>query len=110
MSGNNENSERLFKIAYDSGKQFLSALEAGKISYKFAQSNIPIGVGMMLGGPTHDFMIGRIFESATDGAFDRVIKENEYGVILDRLDWITDSELEKSRAKFLYLKSNCDAF
>jgi hypothetical protein len=59
-----EESGRLYKMGYDQGKTLLDAFRAGKVDQQ-ARSKLPIPVLLMLdGGPTVDFILGRIFESA----------------------------------------------
>src|SRR5260370_9773489 len=59
-----EESGRLYKMGYDQGKTLLDAFRAGKVDQQ-ARSKLPIPVLLMLdGGPTVDFILGRIFEPA----------------------------------------------
>jgi hypothetical protein len=59
-----EESRRLYNLGYDQGKTLLDAFRAGKVDQQ-ARSKLPIPVLLMLdGGPTVDFILGRIFESA----------------------------------------------
>jgi hypothetical protein len=63
-AGKIEESSRLYKMGYDQGKTLLDALRAGKVDEQ-ARRELPIAVVLMLdGGPTVDFILGRIFESA----------------------------------------------
>jgi hypothetical protein len=58
-------------------------------------------------GPSIDFMIGRIFEGATEDAFDKVVKEHNNGLpFLNPRDW-ADGELKATRARNIYRSSNC---
>jgi hypothetical protein len=59
-----EESRRLYNLGYDQGKTLLDAFRAGKVDQQ-ARGKLPIPVSSMLdGGPTVDFILGRIFESA----------------------------------------------
>src|SRR3984893_8297073 len=59
-----EESRRLYNLGYDQGKTLLDAFRAGKVDQQ-ARGKLPIPVSSMLdGGPTVDFVLGRIFESA----------------------------------------------
>jgi hypothetical protein len=59
-----EESRRLYNLGYDQGKTLLDAFRAGEVDHQ-ARSKLPIPVLLMLdGGPTVDFILGRIFESA----------------------------------------------
>src|ERR1700730_13461223 len=59
-----EESRRLYNLGYDQGKTLLDAFRAGKVDQQ-AINKLPKPVLFMLnGGPTVDFILGRIFESA----------------------------------------------
>jgi hypothetical protein len=63
-AGRFEESTRLYKMGYDHGKTLLDAFRAGKVD-KQARGKLPSAVLFMLdGGPTVDFILGRIFEAA----------------------------------------------
>ena len=109
MSADRGNAKRLFELGYGAGQRFLTALEAGEISEEEARATVPIGVTFLLGGPTHDFIIGRVFEAATGKAYDSIVKESELGLTLPVDEWIQDDELRRSRAQLHYLRGNCDA-
>ena len=69
--------ERLFRFGYEQGKTFIAALQAGKIERTDLSSNAPIGLLWLLEGPTPDFMLGRIYESAQDNALKDVYRTGE---------------------------------
>jgi hypothetical protein len=63
-AGKTEESRSLYKLGYDEGKTFFDALRSGKIDQQVIRK-LPLPVLVMLdGGPTVDFILGRIFESA----------------------------------------------
>ena len=73
-AGNTEESTRLYKVGYDQGKTLLDAFRAGKVDEQ-ARGKLPIGVLFMLnGGPTVDFILGRIFESAMQDTSKRLFE------------------------------------
>ena len=76
VSGNDKERERLFSIGYDSGKRFVQALQAGKISKADGLNIAPSGFLMLAHGPTIDFILGRVFESAQDNALKDVFATN----------------------------------
>jgi hypothetical protein len=110
IAGYDDKVENLFSVGYGAGKQFLAAAQAGTITDEEARSNVPIGVSLLLGGPSHDFIIGRVYESAMNGAFDEIVKEDAQGLTLEIKDWISDPELKASIAKTKFLQANCDIF
>jgi hypothetical protein len=51
---------------------------------KPVRSEVPIGVTMLLAGPSADFVVGRIFENAMGDAFDGIVKKE--GMLLPITD------------------------
>jgi hypothetical protein len=106
LSSDEKEQKRLFTVGYSRGKQFVAAIENKTVSEKEI-SRAPLSVLQRLQGPSIDFMIGRIFEGATEDAFDKVVKEDNNGLpILDPRDW-ADGELKVARARNKYQTSNC---
>jgi hypothetical protein len=106
MSGDTKEHERLFGIGLKAGRQFVEAVQNGQISPEAVRSEVPIGVTMYLGGPSVDFIIGRIFENAMGDAYDDIVKRKN-GLPLPTSDWIMDKEARKPDANNKYAKSNC---
>jgi hypothetical protein len=106
MSGNMQEQERLFKLGYDAGRAFVDGVKNKTIT-EAETKGAPIGVLMLMGGPTTDFIIGRIFEGAAADAYDKVVKEDSAGLpIIDPSKW-ADEKLKVIRAKNRYQSSNC---
>ncbi len=63
-----EEAQRLFEFGVDTGRGFVQAARDGEMSQEDFQQSVPLGVSMRLGGPSDDFMIGRIYESAENVA------------------------------------------
>ena len=73
--------ERLFLFAYDQGKLFLGALIADKIDREDISQEVPIGVTMVLQGPSEEFILGRIYDAAQEEALRDVLKTgNEFNL------------------------------
>ena len=106
MSGNKQEQARLFEVGVKAGREFLEALKNRQISPEAASSEVPIGVTMRLQGPSTDFIVGRIFESAAEDAFNKIVKQKN-GMPLEISDWIRDEDLQKSKASNSYLVQNC---
>ena len=84
--------ERLFRFGYDEGLAWLEAAEAGEL-HEELRDDAPLGLLMLLGGPSHDFRLGRIYGYATDQVY-----ENVY-----------DGEpSHQTSAKHEYHRRNCD--
>jgi hypothetical protein len=98
LSGNTKEQERLFTIGVKAGRQFVEALQNGQISREALSSEVPIGVSMLLAGPSVDFIIGRIFENAMRDAYDNAVKDGTSR---------RDGELRKLEAEQKYLRGNC---
>ena len=90
--------ERLFRLGYDKGKEFLEALQAGRIKGEDLYSISPSGFLMLAQGPTPDFILGRVFESAQENALKDVITS----------ETVLEDELKKSIASRKYQEGNCE--
>jgi hypothetical protein len=97
VTGDVEEQERLFLFGYEQGKKFLAAAEAEKISDEDYSSEVPIGVSLLLGGPSADFMLGRIFEGAQENALDDIYTK----------DLNDTNEIRKIRAENKFRDGNC---
>jgi hypothetical protein len=100
LSGNVEERARLFQVGYDAGRSFLTGIQDRTISEAETQK-APFGVLLVLGGPSVNFMVGRVFESATRCANDAVSRE-------DPSKWVPDNELRANIASIKFRRSNCE--
>lgn len=91
--------ERLFKYGYEKGQTFLGALSAQKIKQDDISSQVPIGVTMLLQGPSEEFILGRIHSTAEEEALDEVFKTGED---------FNDDEMQKIIAGNKYRDGNCE--
>jgi hypothetical protein len=106
MSGDRKEAERLFEVGYKAGRIFVDGVRTKTIS-EAEINDVPVGVLWRMAGPTTDFIIGRIFEAATNDSFNQVVKEDSSGSpIIDSSKW-ADDEIKTTRAKNKYLSSNC---
>ena len=97
-TGDTSESERLFLVGYNSGKQFLTALSANKIKEKDLKNQVPFLMLLLLQGPSHDFILGRIYSAAEKNALDDVFNtEGKYN----------PDEVQKSLAENKVRKNNC---
>lgn len=110
MSGNRERQAALFELGMTASKKFFSAVEAGTITEEEHRKHVPYIVPLLAAGPSVDFIMGRIFESAMTSAYDDVVKEDMAGLPLPMDEWNNDKEIKKSRAQLLYQRSNCELF
>jgi len=60
-TNDSKETERLFLFGYKQGQKFLGALKAEKIKQEDISQEVPIGVTMLLQGPSEEFILGRIF-------------------------------------------------
>jgi hypothetical protein len=104
MAGQKEEHQRLFQLGYASGKEFLAAQRSDDPP---GRNDMPVIVLLLLGGPSDDFVLGRIFSSANQSAFDKVVKYDESGIYKDAKDWIHSDEVRKMRAQTQYRRANC---
>jgi hypothetical protein len=63
LAGDADEQKRLFTLGYEQAKTFIEALRSGKIE-KQNVDQVPIGV--LIDGPTADFVLGRLWEFDTD--------------------------------------------
>jgi hypothetical protein len=106
ISKNEKERTRLFQVGLKAGRGFLEALNSGQISEKTVREEVPIGVTIMLQGPSIDFILGRIFEGAMSDAYDYIVKQAN-GMPLETSQWIMDGEVKKMKAEITFLKNNC---
>jgi hypothetical protein len=107
LSGEDEEHQRLFQLGITTGRAFLRAARNNEISEEEASQNIPWVVMLLLGGPSDDFMLGRMFETAMQDAYDKVIKKSEDGSDLPISDWRVGA-FRKAVAEDKYNSANCD--
>jgi len=99
----------LYSHGVDTGRKFIKAVRDGKLTEQDAREKVPMIVGWMVrdGGPSDDFMLGRIFEAIASDASDDIIKRDASGMLLAPERWVTDSGLQQSLARTKYDKANC---
>ena len=109
MAGKQEDAKRLFDIGLKAGRDFIEAVKSGNISQE-EFNNAPVGVTALMqeGGPSTDFLVGRVYSWASEEAYDAIVKHDASGVTLDAKDWIMDAGQQKMRAQTSYLHSNCE--
>ena len=71
-AGYDAEQKRLSQLGIDEGRKFLQSLSDGKIDPKDVESNVPIAVTLVIGGPSVDFVLGRIWEASAEYAADRI--------------------------------------
>jgi hypothetical protein len=100
ISGDSAEAERLFTFGHEQGKTFIGALNAQKIENEDISQQVPVGLVWLLrdGGPSEDFILGRVFENAQEDALEDVFKTNgEYN----------SDDMQKTIAKNNFVKQNC---
>lgn len=90
--------ERLFRFGYEQGKEFLNAVQAGRITAQDLRSIAPSGLLMVAQGPTADFILGRVFESAQENALKDVITNES----------VLHKDLQQSIASHKFISGNCE--
>jgi hypothetical protein len=99
-AGETEQEQRLFKLGYDRGKTFLDAAFAGKIEQRHLLFIVPVGFSLRMEGPTSDFVLGRVWEGATDDAL-KAVHQDERGEPVS-------SDLWQMRAQTEFRRKNCE--
>ena len=108
LSGDVEEQRRLFTLGYSSGQRFVAAAAAGTITAEEANSIVPMAVGFLMAGPSEEFILGRVFESAANQGYDDVVKHDANGTYLELKDWVNDDDLKASIATNKYMQGNCE--
>jgi hypothetical protein len=96
---NGKESDRLFRYGYKQGRIFIAAIQAKEITREHLSSQVPTVVLALLEGPSADFMLGRIFESAMKHVLDEV-----HGTNAGRYN---PDELQNTLATGKFYKLNC---
>lgn len=99
FAGKQKLSDKLFSKGYKNAIQFVSDYRAGAVSNERIQSTVPIGIMLVMGGPTNDFIAGRIYESTQQTVIDALNEPNTIFV---------NSELRKVKAQNKLHEQNCD--
>lgn len=97
-AGEEAEQSRLFQLGYGAGRRYVEALRAGRITNDEIQNEVPIGVSLLMSGPSTDFVLGRVFSAASDDAFDK---------LRDQTNDSTDAELKRLVASNLLRSANC---
>jgi hypothetical protein len=108
LKGDTDAQGRLFTLGYKKGKQFMDAAAAGTITAEEGRTIVPIVVGLLMAGPTPEFVLGRIFESAAGDAYDDVATEHASGLPRAPKDYVIDDKLQAIIASKEYSAANCE--
>jgi hypothetical protein len=108
LSGDAEEHQRLFGLGITTGRTFLTAARNNEFSREEANQNVPLIVLMLLEGPSDDFILGRMFESAMRDAYDKVVIEREDGLGNLPNGEMRTGALRKIVAENRYRASNCE--
>lgn len=108
IKGDMAEQNRLFKLGYEKGRQFMDAALGGTITDEERRNFVPIIVGMLMAGPTPEFVLGRIFESAASRAYDDIATKDANGMPLAPADYVRDERLTASIASTKYMQANCE--
>lgn len=108
MKGDPAEQQRLFTLGYEKGKAFLAAVKAGTITEWEKSTIVPVGVSLLIAGPTEEFILGRIFEGAMGHAYDSIVATDSRGIPLNPADYITDNASKSVLASTKYRAANCE--
>jgi hypothetical protein len=67
-----EEQDRLFNVGYEAGHRFIAAVESGSVTDDDLFTKVPQGVSRSVFGPTTEFILGRMFQSAAMNALSSV--------------------------------------
>jgi len=96
---NPKEQERLFLFGYDQGQKFIAALKSKKVKEEYFSAEAPLGIVLNLQGPTPDFMLGRIYQTAQNSALDDIYKGKYYEIT---------KKLRKLKAENKFREMSCE--
>jgi hypothetical protein len=80
LSASEAAQKRFFTLGYDTGRLFLEGINDGTISA--AEVNrAPVYVVLLLQGPSIDFILGRMFEFASQNAYEKISKSGDTAIV-----------------------------
>jgi hypothetical protein len=68
LSANQSEEARLFTVGLQAGREFLTAWQNGRVTDEDMHKRVPAIVIGLLKGPNPEFVLGRIFQEASDTA------------------------------------------
>lgn len=92
--------KRLFFLGLESGRVFLEALQQGKVKREDISKTVAIAVTMRLKGPSIDFMLGRVWENATDYYYEKLTENCD--------SCVSDDGLKRMKGENNYREQNCE--
>jgi len=102
---NTEEAERLFLYGYEQGKAFIGAISEKNITEEEVQK-APLSILLTLQGPNPDFMLGRIYEYASESTYDSITdRMKKEGVSETYL--LTNVQLRGSWARNMFNEQHC---
>lgn len=108
LAGKADRASDHYATGLDAGRRFYATLEAGTITEEELSQHAPFILTSLDAGPSVDFILGRVFQYATDAARADVSKEDQHGLPLPIQEWLLEPELIASKADTLYSAGNCD--
>lgn len=107
LTGKRERAAELYTLGTNAGWRFYRALEAGTITDAELAEHAPFVLTSLTAGPSVDFILGRVFQYATDAAQETVVKKDAFGLPTPISDWLVDPAEISARADEVYQKRNC---
>ena len=93
--------ERLFQFGYEQGQKYIAALKANKITREDASREVPIAMLLFVGGPTSEFILGRMFERATDSAMKNVAEVGGQYVPTEQRPLLASNEFTRMNCRLI---------
>lgn len=107
--GNGAESERLFNVGHTAGLAFIKAAQAADQAHQERiMRKVPMIVSWHLGGPSPDFMLGRVWEAALQFADDEINERSTWDHQTENAKAEpVDKEVRKMRAENKFREGNC---
>jgi hypothetical protein len=99
---NADEQERLFLYGLDQGRSFLIAADERRFTRQDASKIVPTGFLLVMQGPSHDFILGRLWQSVTDNTVNELYRKLDGQIYTDeRLKFLAETEYENQNCRLL---------
>ena len=103
-SKNEMETRRLWELALKTGRIFVDAFRAGKITENDWKKNVPVVWGMLGKGPSTDFILGKYWQYMSDDIYEKMERDLSAGGCKE-CKW--DKDLRAMHMVKLFEDSNC---
>lgn len=92
--------DRLFLLGLEAGREFIGAVQNGKVRTEDFNNTVPVYVSLNIVGPSPDFALGSIWSGILEDIYDKIIQK-------DCPDCLSHQPIGKRRLKRAFREKNC---